>query len=138
MAADSVLLLLQNIFEGLVVYEKVISKHIDEELPFMASENIIMAMVKAGANRQECHEKLRVLSQAAGMRVKQEGKTNNLVEQIAKDGFFTPIHSNLQSLLDPSTYIGRAPEQVRVENKYLNQCILAIIQNRLKILSKKK
>ncbi|XP_076035563.1 adenylosuccinate lyase [Oratosquilla oratoria] len=112
LTADGILMTLQNILEGLVVYPKVIERHIMQELPFMAMENIIMAMVKAGGNRQECHEEIRVLSQAAGNRVKQDGLDNDLVDRIRNHSYFAPIHSQITSLLDPSSFIGRAPEQV--------------------------
>ncbi|KAK7073175.1 hypothetical protein SK128_008542 [Halocaridina rubra] len=112
LAADGILMTLQNITEGLVVYPNVINRHIAQELPFMASENIIMAMVKAGGNRQECHEEIRIHSQAAGNKVKQEGGENDLVERIKSSSYFAPIHDQIGSLLDPSTFIGRAPEQV--------------------------
>ncbi|KAK4298510.1 hypothetical protein Pmani_029152 [Petrolisthes manimaculis] len=112
LAADGCVRLLQNISEGLVVYPKVIQRYIAQELPFMASENIIMAMVKAGGSRQVCHEQIRVLSQAAGNRVKQEGGENDLVEQIKASTYFAPIHSQIDDLLDPATFIGRAPQQV--------------------------
>lgn len=110
--ADILLGTLQNISEGLVVYPKVIEKHINDELPFMASENIIVAMVKKGANRQEVHEKIRQLSQEAGKVVKEQGGSNDLVERIKNDDFFTNIHDELVHLLDPSTFTGRAPQQV--------------------------
>lgn len=113
LTADIVLSILQNIVEGLVVYPKVIEKRIKQELPFMATENIIMAMVKAGGNRQDCHEHIRVLSQEAGNAVKLEGKDNDLIERIKNHQYFAPIHGILDELLDPSTFIGRAPEQVR-------------------------
>ncbi|XP_053392633.1 adenylosuccinate lyase-like [Mercenaria mercenaria] len=113
LTADIILSTLQNISEGLVVYPKVIERRLKLELPFMASENIIMAMVKAGADRQECHEQIRVLSQEAGNVVKQEGGDNDLVERIKRSAYFTPIHSQLSKILDPSTFIGRAPEQVK-------------------------
>jgi len=112
LTADAIAILLQNITEGLVVYPKVIEKHVKEELPFMAAENILMATVKAGGSRQEAHEKFRVLSQEAGARVKNEGAENDLIERIRKCEFFAPIHSQLDSLLEPATFIGRAPEQV--------------------------
>merc|ERR1719150_2977043 len=113
LTADAVLQTLQNIFEGLVVYPKVIERRIKAELPFMATENIIMAMVKkSGGDRQECHEKIRVLSQAAGDIVKSEGGDNDLIERIRGDPYFSPILAELDSLLDPGTFIGRAPEQV--------------------------
>lgn len=112
LTADAVLCTLQNIFEGLVVYPKVIERRINQELPFMATENIIMAMVKLGSDRQECHEQIRVLSQQAGTRVKQEGGDNDLVERIENCPYFAPVHAQLDKLLNPSTFIGRAPAQV--------------------------
>uniref|UniRef100_A0AC11CX39 Adenylosuccinate lyase n=1 Tax=Ovis aries TaxID=9940 RepID=A0AC11CX39_SHEEP len=113
LTADTVLNTLQNISEGLVVYPKVIERRIRQELPFMATENIIMAMVKAGGNRQDCHEKIRVLSQQAAAVVKQEGGDNDLIERIQADAYFSPIHSQLDHLLDPSSFTGRASQQVQ-------------------------
>lgn len=113
LTADILLSTLTNITEGLVVYPKVIEKHINAELPFMATENIIMAMVEdEGASRQECHEEIRVLSQQASSVVKQQGGENDLIQRIKKDEYFKPIWSKLDKLLDPSTFIGRAPQQV--------------------------
>lgn len=112
LSADSVLMTLQNITEGLVVYPKVIARYVAQELPFMSTENVIMAMVKAGGDRQVCHEKIRVLSHEAGAQVKQHGLDNDLVERIRKDPYFQPILNQLDDLLDPSTFVGRAPEQV--------------------------
>lgn len=112
LTADIILFTLLNISEGLVVYPKVIDKHIKQELPFMATENIIMAMVAAGGNRQECHEKIRQLSQKAAERVKMEGLDNDLVERVKTDPYFSPIVNKLDVLLDAKTFIGRAPEQV--------------------------
>ncbi|KAF8974072.1 adenylosuccinase ade13, partial [Haplosporangium bisporale] len=109
---DILLTLLQNISEGLVVYPKVIERRIHQELPFMATENIIMAMVKKGGDRQECHEHIRVLSHEAGAVVKQQGGENDLIERIRKDVYFEPIWADLATLMDPSTFIGRAPQQV--------------------------
>jgi len=112
LTADAIAILLQNITEGLVVYPKVIGRHVAQELPFMASENILMALVKAGGNRQEGHEKLRVLSQKAGDRVKQQGLENDLLDRIRADDFFRPVWSELDALLDPVSFTGRAPKQV--------------------------
>ncbi|CAG5093673.1 Similar to ADSL: Adenylosuccinate lyase (Gallus gallus) [Cotesia congregata] len=112
LSADVILMTLQNITEGLVVYPKVIARHITQELPFMATENIIMAMVKAGGDRQVCHEKIRVLSHEAGAQVKQHGLDNDLVDRVKKDPYFKPILNKLDSLLDASTFIGRSSEQV--------------------------
>ncbi|XP_063961784.1 adenylosuccinate lyase-like [Lytechinus pictus] len=112
LTADVLLSTLQNISEGMVVYLKVIERHILQELPFMATENIIMAMVKAGGSRQDCHEHIRTMSQEAAAVVKQEGGDNDLVDRIRRSSYFSPIHDQLDKLLDPSTFVGRAPEQV--------------------------
>ncbi|ORY34753.1 adenylosuccinate lyase [Naematelia encephala] len=112
LTADILLTTLQNISEGLVVYPNVIARRISQELPFMATENIIMAIVKAGGDRQECHEKVRVLSHQAGAVVKEQGGENDLIERVKRDAYFEPIWSQLDELLDPKTFIGRAPQQV--------------------------
>ena len=112
LTADILLTTLQNISEGLVVYPRVIARRIGQELPFMATENIIMAMVKAGGDRQECHEKIRVLSHQAGAVVKEQGGENDLIDRVKGDEYFKPIWSQLDELLEPSTFVGRAPEQV--------------------------
>ncbi|CAH1793757.1 unnamed protein product [Owenia fusiformis] len=112
LTADIVLSTLQNVSEGMVVYPKVIEKHINQELPFMATENMIMEMVKRGGNRQECHEEIRQLSQQAAAVVKEQGGDNDLVERVKSTAYFEPIHAILDSLLDPSSFIGRAPQQV--------------------------
>ncbi|XP_075558843.1 adenylosuccinate lyase [Dermacentor variabilis] len=113
LTADVVLNTLQNISEGLVVYPEVIKAHVRQELPFMATENVIMAMVKAGGNRQDCHERIRVLSHEAAAQVKEKGLSNDLVERIRADSYFAPIHQQLDSLLHPSSFTGRASEQVK-------------------------
>ena len=95
----------------LVVYEKVIARHIGEELPFMATENILMECVKAGGDRQALHERIRRLSQEAGRQVKQEGKENNLLSLIEGDEMFAAVHGRLGEILDVKRFIGRAPEQ---------------------------
>ncbi|TFK37539.1 L-Aspartase-like protein [Crucibulum laeve] len=112
LTADIVLSTLQNVSEGLVVYPMVIARRISQELPFMATENVIMALVKKGGDRQEAHEKIRVLSHEAAHQVKQLGLENDLIERIRKDPYFDPIKAELDSLLEPSSFIGRAPEQV--------------------------
>ncbi|KAL0952814.1 hypothetical protein HGRIS_007039 [Hohenbuehelia grisea] len=112
LTGDIILSTLQNISEGLVVYPKVIARRISQELPFMATENIIMAIVKQGGDRQEAHEKIRVLSHEAGHQVKQLGLENDLIERVKKDPYFDPIKDQLDQLLDPASFIGRAPEQV--------------------------
>jgi adenylosuccinate lyase len=113
MSADGVLETLLNVSRGLVVYPKVIRAHLDAELPFMATENILMALVRKGADRQEVHEAIRVHSQAAARTVKSDGKPNDLIERIKKDPVFEPILEDLNLLLEPNSFIGRAPEQVR-------------------------
>jgi adenylosuccinate lyase len=112
LAADAVLGILQNVVEGLDVHEPVITRHIRDELPFMATENLIMAMVQAGGDRQLTHEKIRVLSREAAAQVKDHGKDNDLIARVRADGFFAPIHAQLDALLEPSTFVGRAPQQV--------------------------
>ncbi|XP_063995314.1 adenylosuccinate lyase isoform X3 [Diachasmimorpha longicaudata] len=112
LSADVILMTLQNITQGLIVYPSVIARHVAQELPFMSAENIIMAMVKAGGNRQVCHEKIRVLSHLAGAQVKQHGLDNDLVQRIRNDPYFQPIQNQLETLLDPSTFVGRSPDQV--------------------------
>ena len=112
LATDALLLLYQNITSGLVVYPRVIARHLQDELPFMATENILMEAVKKGGDRQELHEKIRQYSMEAGFRVKSEGLENNLLALIAADPAFGLDQSDLGRLLDPSLYIGRAPEQV--------------------------
>lgn len=112
LTADAILMTLDNVCSGLVVYPAVISRRIAEELPFMATENVIMALVRQGISRQEAHEQIRVISHKASDVVKQEGRPNDLIERIRRDSFYTPILPELDSLLDPSTFIGRAPQQV--------------------------
>ncbi|CAE6475075.1 unnamed protein product [Rhizoctonia solani] len=112
LTADIVLSTLQNVLEGLVVYPKVIERRISHELPFMATENIIMAIVKAGGDRQVAHEQIRVLSHQAARVVKEEGGENDLIQRIKAELFFAPIVPQLDALLDPKTFVGRAPEQV--------------------------
>ncbi|GMM33833.1 adenylosuccinase [Saccharomycopsis crataegensis] len=111
LTADIVLTTLLNITSGLVVYPKVIERRIMAELPFMATENIIMAMVEKGASRQECHEEIRVLSHQASAVVKQQGGDNDLIERIKNTEYFKPIWADLDKLLDPSTFVGRAAQQ---------------------------
>ncbi len=124
LALDGILNIYMNVSENLVVYEKVIAKHISAELPFMATENIMMECVKAGGNRQELHEKIRVLSMEAGKNVKVEGKENNLIELIKNDNDFAPVHNKLNEILDAVKFIGRAPSQVEEFIKYEVEPIL--------------
>ena len=112
LAVDAILNIYANVASGLVVHEKVIERHILEELPFMASENIMMDAVKRGGNRQELHERIRVLSQEAGSNVKDKGLTNNLIDLITADPMFGMSREELTAHLEPARYIGRCPEQV--------------------------
>ena len=112
LAIDGILDLYLNVVDGLVVYDKVIEKRLMSELPFMATENIMMDAVKAGGDRQELHEKIRELSMEAGANVKQKGLDNNLLELIANDDAFNMSLEDLQKTMDPSKYVGRSPEQV--------------------------
>ena len=112
LTVDAILNIYMDVAENLVVYEKVIEKHIRAELPFMATENIMMACVKAGGSRDELHERIRELSMEAGRTVKVEGKENNLIELIKKDELFKPVWDKLDEILDAKNFIGRAPSQV--------------------------
>ena len=124
LAIDGILDLCLNVVDGLVVYDKVITKHMMAELPFMATENIMMDAVKAGGDRQELHERIRELSMEAGKRVKQEGLENNLLELIAADPMFGVTLDELKAKLDPSKYVGRSKEQVE---EYLAEIINPIL-----------
>ena len=114
LAIDGILDLCLNVVDGLVVYPKVIEKHMMAELPFMATENIMMDAVKAGGDRQELHERIRELSMEAGRTVKVEGKDNDLLERIAADPAFNLTIEELQKSMEPSRYVGRAKEQTTV------------------------
>ena len=124
LAIDGILDLCLNVVDGLVVYPKVIEKHFMAEIPFMATENIMMDAVKAGGDRQELHERIRELSMVAGKRVKQEGLDNNLLELIAADPMFGVTLEELQAKLDPIKYVGRSKEQVE---EYLAEVIKPIL-----------
>jgi len=112
LGTDVILNLLSNIADGLHVWPEVVKLHVMAELPFMATEVILMECVKAGGDRQELHEAIRVHSMAAGAVVKGEGKPNDLMERIASDPLFASVHSKLDSMIDPILFVGRAPEQV--------------------------
>ena len=131
LAVDGILDLYLNVVDGLVVYEKVIEKRLMSELPFMATENIMMDAVKAGGDRQELHEKIRELSMIAGKRVKQEGLDNNLLELIAKEPMFGVTLDELKAKLEPSKYVGRSKEQVE---EYLSEVIQPILDANADIL----
>ncbi len=110
LAIDAILILYENVASGFVAYPQVIAKHLAEELPFMATENILMAATSAGGDRQDLHERIRQHSHAAGAVVKQEGKPNDLLARIKADKAFAGV--NLDTALDPARFVGRAPEQV--------------------------
>jgi adenylosuccinate lyase len=125
LAVDAILGIYQNVASGLVVHTKVIEKHILEELPFMATENIMMDAVKRGGNRQELHERIRVHSLEAGRQVKDLGKPNNLIDLIAEDPLFGMTKEELTAHLEPSSYIGRCPEQV---DEFLRDCVAPVLE----------
>ncbi|MCH4888895.1 adenylosuccinate lyase [Acidaminobacter sp. JC074] len=112
LVADSILDIMNNVVSGLVVYDKVIYKHVMAELPFMATENIIMEAVKKGGDRQELHEAIRVHSMEAAKQVKQHGLENDLLSRIVKDSIFGLTEEDVSKLTDPALFIGRSPEQV--------------------------
>ena len=124
LATDGILDLCLNVVDGLVVYDKVIRKHRMAELPFMATENLMMDAVKNGGNRQELHERIRTLSMEAGRTVKEEGKDNNLLELIAGDAEFGLTKEELLAAMEPSAYVGRAPLQVE---KFLSGVVRPIL-----------
>jgi adenylosuccinate lyase len=109
---DAILNIMINVADGIVVYPKVIEQRVMNELPFMATENIMMSAVKRGGNRQELHEQIRLHSMAAGKRVKEEGLDNDLIDRIAADPMFGMTKEEIMAELDPKAYIGRAPQQV--------------------------
>ena len=134
LAIDGILDLCLNVVDGLVVYPKVIEKHMMAELPFMATENIMMDAVKAGGDRQELHERIRELSMEAGKTVKVEGKDNNLLELIAADPAFNLSLEDLQKSMDPSRYVGRAPRQVEV---FLRDVVSPVLESNKEVLGMK-
>ncbi|MBC8571783.1 adenylosuccinate lyase [Lachnospiraceae bacterium NSJ-46] len=134
LAIDGILDLCLNVVDGLVVYPKVIEKHMMAELPFMATENIMMDAVKAGGDRQELHERIRELSMEAGKTVKVEGKDNNLLELIAADPAFNLSLEDLQKSMDPSRYVGRAPRQVEV---FLRDVVNPVLESNKEVLGMK-
>ena len=125
LAVDAILIIWNNIMEGLVVYNKIIEKHIMSELPFMATEYIIMECVKAGGDRQELHERIRVHSMEAGKQVKVEGKDNDLIDRIVNDDYFKLDKAKLLSILEPKNFIGFAAEQTE---KFVNIEVKPILE----------
>ena len=135
LGVDAILNILINVCDGLVVYEKVIRQRVMNELPFMATENIMMDAVKKGGNRQELHEKLRVHSQAAAWVVKEEGGRNDLVERIAADPAFMVTREEIEAILQPEKFIGRSKEQVE---EYLAGIITPLLQENKELLGEKQ
>ena len=134
LAVDGILDLYLNVVDGLVVYPKVIEKRLMSELPFMATENIMMDAVKAGGDRQELHERIRELSMEAGRNVKVEGRDNNLLELIAADPSFNLTLEELKKTMDPKKYVGRAPQQVE---EFLDEVIRPVLEENKDLLGVK-
>ena len=133
LAVDAILNIWANVAAGLVVHPKVIEKHVLEELPFMASENIMMDAVKRGGDRQALHERIRVLSQKAGYHVKELGQANNLIDLMADDPAFGMTQAELSAHLDPAAYIGRCPEQVE---EFLSDAIAPVLKKYAGVLDR--
>ena len=133
LAVDAILNIWANVAAGLVVHPKVIEKHVLEELPFMASENIMMDAVKRGGDRQGLHERIRVLSQKAGYHVKELGQANNLIDLMADDPAFGMTQAELSAHLDPAAYIGRCPEQVE---EFLSDAIAPVLKKYAGVLDR--
>ena len=131
LAVDGILDLCLNVVDGLVVYPKVIEKRLMSELPFMATENIMMDAVKAGGDRQELHERIRTLSMEAGKNVKVEGKENNLLDLIAADPAFNLTREELEKTMEPSRYVGRSKEQVEA---FLQNTIYPLLEENKELL----
>ncbi|MCR5201525.1 MAG: adenylosuccinate lyase [Lachnospiraceae bacterium] len=131
LATDGILDLMLNVVDGLVVYEKVVTKRLMSELPFMATENIMMDATKAGGDRQELHERIRELSMEAGKNVKQEGKENNLLELIAADSSFNMSLEELEANMDPKKYVGRSASQV---TDFINEVVNPILEENKDLL----
>ena len=134
LAVDGILRLYLNVADGLVVYPRVIEKRLMAELPFMATENIMMDAVKAGGDRQELHEKIRRLSMEAGRSIKEEGKENDLLERIAADPAFKLPPEALKKTLEPKRYIGRSGEQVE---EYLREVVDPVLKEYQAVLGEK-
>lgn len=126
LAVDSILELYMNVADGLVVYPNVIKQHVENELPFMATENILMDAVKDGGDRQELHEKIRIYSMEAAKRVKELGQRNDLIERIANDKAFGKNIDELNNILNPQNFCGRAAQQAE---EFINEVVTPILQN---------
>ena len=128
---DAVLILYRNVVDGLVVYPKVINQHLMNELPFMATENIMMDAVKKGGDRQELHERIRQHSMEAGKTVKMEGKKNDLLERIAADPMFGLTIDELNAIMEPKNFVGRAPQQTE---EYVNGYVKPVIEENKELI----
>ena len=135
LGVDAILNIMMNVTDGLVVYDKVIRQRVTNELPFMATENIMMDAVKKGGNRQELHEKLRVHSQAAARVVKEEGGKNDLVDRIAADPAFMVTREEIEAILQPEKFIGRSAEQV---DEFLTDIIQPLLDEHADVLGEKE
>ncbi|MCR4937336.1 MAG: adenylosuccinate lyase [Lachnospiraceae bacterium] len=131
LATDGILELVLNVTDGLVVNDKVVRKHLLSELPFMATENIMMDCVNKGGDRQELHEEIRKLSMEAGNHVKKDGKENDLLDLIAADSLFDMSKEELEARMDPAAYVGRAPRQVE---KYLEDVVRPVLDERKELI----
>ena len=131
LGVDAILNIMMNVCDGLVVYDKVVRARVMNELPFMATENIMMDAVKAGGDRQELHERIRELSMEAGRNVKAEGRDNNLLELIAADPSFNLTLEELKKTMDPKKYVGRAPQQVE---EFLDEVIRPVLEENKDLL----
>ena len=131
LCVDAILTLYRNVVDGLVVYPNVIRKHLNDELPFMATENIMMDAVKKGGKRQELHERIRVHSMEAGKMVKMEGKQNDLLQRIANDNMFGLTMEELEAIMIPENFVGIAPEQTE---DYIKNFIQPILEKNREIL----
>ncbi len=134
LCVDAILTLYRNVVDGLVVYPKVIEKHLNDELPFMATENIMMDAVKKGGNRQELHERIRVHSMEAGKVVKMEGKPNDLLQRIANDTMFGLTMEELESIMIPQNFVGIAPEQTE---DYIKNFVQPVLEKNKEFLEEK-
>ena len=132
LAVDGILEILTNVLDGLVVYPKVIAGRVNSELPFMATENILMAAVKAGGDRQQLHENIRLHSHDAAVQVKQLGKHNDLIERLKADTAFSKV--DFKMVLNPKSYVGRAPEQV---DEFIKEVVTPIRRKYRKLLNRK-
>ncbi|MBN2270989.1 MAG: adenylosuccinate lyase, partial [Sedimentisphaerales bacterium] len=132
LAVDGILEILINVTDGLVVYPKVIAARVAAELPFMATENILMAAVKAGGNRQELHERIRLHSHAAAAQVKKLGRPNDLIARLSSDMTFDKV--DFEKVLDPKAYIGRAPQQV---DEFIREVVTPLLKKYRKELGRK-